>query len=102
MKGTDMAKRPQLTGSPIAARAAAKPARETDDVPSAAAAKAASPKDVKSVMARINRDGWQAIRRLALELDTTTQALIVDALNDVLRKNGHQPVVESRLPDKPG
>jgi hypothetical protein len=37
---------------------------------------------------RINTDGWRALSMLAVENDTTLNALAVEAFNDLLKKYG--------------
>ena len=43
---------------------------------------------VKAVLIKVNDEAWRALRHLAVEKDTTLQALGIDALNDLLEKNG--------------
>ena len=59
--------------------------------------KARDPGAFKSVIARINENGWRALRLLAAEQDTTFNALAVEALNDLLKKYGKRAVVENPL-----
>jgi hypothetical protein len=47
---------------------------------------ARDPGAFKSVLTRINTDGWRALRMLAVENDTTLNALAVEAFNDLLKK----------------
>jgi len=47
-------------------------------------------------------DGWRALRRLALEGDTTLNALAIEAFNDLLRKYGKKASVENPLVDGAG
>jgi hypothetical protein len=44
--------------------------------------------DWRGILTRVNPEGLRALRILAIELDTTLQALVVEALNDVLLKHG--------------
>jgi hypothetical protein len=73
--------------------------------PSAASAKAAkahrdrSEQAVRGLLVRVNADGLRALRQLALDEDTTLQALGIEALNDLLRKHGSRPVVANPLAD---
>jgi hypothetical protein len=53
----------------------------------------------KSVLTRMNTDGWRALRMLAVENDTTLNALAVEAFNDLLKKHGKRPLVENPLLD---
>ena len=43
---------------------------------------------VKAVLIKVNDEAWRALRILAIEKDTTLQALGIEALNDVLERNG--------------
>jgi hypothetical protein len=53
----------------------------------------------KSVLTRINTDGWRALRLLAVERDTTLNALAVEAFNDLLKKHGKRQSVQNPLLD---
>ena len=50
-------------------------------------------------MARMNADGWRALRILAAEQDTTLNALAVEAFNDLLKKYEKKPSVQNPLVD---
>jgi hypothetical protein len=41
-------------------------------------------------------DGWRALRLLAVERDTTVNALAIEAFNDLLKKYGKRQSVENR------
>jgi hypothetical protein len=56
-----------------------------------------NPEAFKSVLTRINTDGWRALRMLAVENDTTLNALAVEAFNDLLKKYGKRQSVENPL-----
>ena len=60
---------------------------------------ARDPDAFKSVLTRINIDGWRALRLLAVEKDTTLNALAVEAFNDLLKKYGKRQSVENPLLD---
>jgi hypothetical protein len=49
----------------------------------------------RGILTRVNPDGLRALKILAIELDTTLQALVVEALNDVLSKHGKRPGVRT-------
>jgi hypothetical protein len=51
----------------------------------------------RAVLTRVNAEGLKALRMLALERDTTLQALCIEAFNDVLRKHGRRPIVRNPL-----
>ncbi len=53
----------------------------------------------KSVLVRINIDGWRALKVLAIEQETTLNALAVEAFNDLLKKHGKRSIVENPLLD---
>jgi hypothetical protein len=44
-------------------------------------------------------DGWRALRMLAIEEDTTLNALAIEAFNDLLKKYGKRVSVENPLVD---
>ena len=44
---------------------------------------------------RVNPEGLRALRQLALDQDTTLQALMVEAANDLLRKYRRRAEVET-------
>jgi hypothetical protein len=49
----------------------------------------------RAILVRVNRDGWRALRMLAVENDTTLQAIAIEALNDLLRKYSKPTVIEN-------
>jgi predicted HicB family RNase H-like nuclease len=53
----------------------------------------------KPVLVRVNVSGWQALKILAAEQETTLNALAVEAFNDLLKKHGKRPSVENPLLD---
>jgi antitoxin-like ribbon-helix-helix protein len=55
--------------------------------------------DVRMLSVRVNPDGLLAIKRLALDLNTSVQALGVEAWNGLLKKHGKRPVVRNPLAD---
>jgi hypothetical protein len=59
--------------------------------------RARDPGAFKLVLARINADGWRALKMLAVENDTTLNALAVEAFNDLLKKHGKRQSVENPL-----
>jgi hypothetical protein len=58
-----------------------------------------NPDAFKQVLTRMSLDGWRALRMLALEEDTTLNALAIEAFNDLLRKYGKKASVENPLVD---
>jgi hypothetical protein len=61
--------------------------------------RARDPGTFKTVIVRINADGWRALKILAVEQETTLNALAVEAFNDLLKKHGKRPAVENPLLD---
>jgi hypothetical protein len=57
------------------------------------------PGSFKGLLIRMNLAGWRELRILAAERDTTLNALAIEALNDLLKKRGKEPVVENPLAD---
>ncbi|MET3968727.1 ribbon-helix-helix domain-containing protein [Bradyrhizobium sp. S3.9.1] len=51
----------------------------------------------KSVLVRINVEGWRALKILAAEREATLNALAVEAFNDLLKKHGKRASVENPL-----
>ena len=56
--------------------------------------------DMKTVQVRISKAGWRALRDLASDNDTSLEALMVEALNDVLLKYQKPPVVQRRVGER--
>ena len=53
----------------------------------------------RAVLTRVNSEGLKALRMLALERDTTLQAIAIEAFNDVLKKHGKRATVRNPLID---
>jgi Antitoxin-like ribbon-helix-helix len=53
----------------------------------------------KAILTRVNAEGLKALRLLALERDTTLQAIAIEAFNDVLKKHGKKAAVRNPLID---
>src|ERR1700687_5853418 len=62
--------------------------------------RARDPGAFKSVLVRINIEGWRALKVLAVENETTLNALAVEAFNDLLKKHGKRQLVENPLLDE--
>ncbi len=60
---------------------------------------ARDPGAFKSVLVRMNIEGWRALKVLAVEKETTLNALAIEAFNDLLRKHGKKQTVENPLAD---
>jgi hypothetical protein len=65
--------------------------------PKTTAPRARDPGAFKLVLARINADGWRALKILAAEQETTLNALAIEAFNDLLKKHGKRQSVENPL-----
>lgn len=96
----------RLAPKAAAARPPAEPtaaaAAEPQDPEPAAPPLAEGPRDLKTMMCRVNRAGWQEMSRLSIELDRNLEDLLIEACNDLLVKNGHPPVIEKRSPTRRG
>jgi hypothetical protein len=68
--------------------------------PKTAGPRARDPGAFKSVLVRINVDGWRALKVLAAEQETTLNALAVEAFNDLLKKHGKRQNVANPLLDQ--
>src|SRR6516164_10378308 len=53
-----------------------------------------NPEAFKQVLTRMGVAGWRALRMLAVERDTTINALAIEAFNDLLKKHGKRQSVE--------
>ena len=53
------------------------------------------PPDAKGIVVQLKPDSWKAICQLALDLDTTVQALGVEAFNDLMKKHGRKQTIVS-------
>ena len=67
--------------------------------PKTAGPRARDPGAFKIVLVRINADGWRSLKFLAVERDTTLNALAVEAFNDLLKKHGKRQNVDNPLLD---
>ena len=56
-----------------------------------------NPEAFKQILTRMGVDGWRALRMLAVERDTTVNALAIEAFNDLLKKYGKRQSVENPL-----
>ncbi|WP_342111587.1 hypothetical protein [Methylobacterium sp. SI9] len=58
------------------------------------------PKDVKQIHSRIDRAGWEALDELGSDRNLSMEAMIVEALNDYLKRHSKRPkpivVIERR------
>jgi len=91
-------KRPPLTGltsgSSALSRHVASKGEGVQDAPARAAAeKAAGGAGMRYMQTRLSDAGWKALKLLAVELERPLQGLVIDALNDFLRKHGKAPDV---------
>ena len=49
---------------------------------------------VRHVLTRLNSEGWRALKMLTIERELPLQALLVEAINDLLKKHGKKPVAQ--------
>jgi Antitoxin-like ribbon-helix-helix len=57
------------------------------------ARKAATARPGRGILTRVNAEGLKALRQLALDRDTTLQALAIEGFNLILKKHGRRAVV---------
>ena len=67
--------------------------------PKTTGSRSRDPGTFKSVLVRINIEGWRALKVLAIENEVTLNALAVEAFNDLLKKHGRRGTVENPLLD---
>jgi hypothetical protein len=48
-----------------------------------------NPEAFKQILTRVGVEGWRALRMLAVERDTTINALAIEAFNDSLKNTGN-------------
>jgi hypothetical protein len=77
----------------ISPRGKAEPARK------AARAAAASGVKLRYMQTRLSERGWKSLKLLSIELGKPLQGLVIEALNDMLRKHGRAPDVSGPEPD---
>ena len=77
-----MAKRARLTEL-----AAAKPAAPETEPPTPR-----EPQQVKGQTLRLRMDAWRELKHLAVDEGKPTHDLIIEAVNDLLRKYGKRPI----------
>jgi hypothetical protein len=95
-----MTKRPTLSNlqGQLASKRSAAPANPTDEAPKKQRRRGKpAAKDAKVIFVRLNVEGWRELRKLAVELDNSVQGIMVDAINNYLRENGHPAVAENPL-----
>ena len=47
----------------------------------------------KGLIVRLSPEAWRVLKLLSVEQETSLQAIMAEALNDHLRKNGKPPIV---------
>ena len=78
-----MAKRPPLTDFTT---------KKNDPGPAAPAPQTASKDDRKGQTLRLTPAAWRQLKGLALDRGTTSHALLIEAVNDLFRKNDLPPI----------
>ena len=66
----------------------------------AATAAGASGGKLRYMQTRLSERGWKSLKLLSIELGKPLQGLVIEALNDMLRKHGRSPDVSGPEPDK--
>jgi hypothetical protein len=66
----------------------------------AARAAAASGVKLRYMQTRLSERGWKSLKLLSIELGKPLQGLVIEALNDMLRKHGRAPDVTGPEPDR--
>jgi hypothetical protein len=56
-----------------------------------------NPDAFKQILTRVDAEGWRALRLLAIEQDTTLNALAIEAFNDLLKKYRKASTVQNPL-----
>lgn len=82
----------------LAPKAGAQPAEQAVAVAEAPLRAKEAQRDLKTMMCRVNRAGWQEMSRLAIDTGENLEDLLIEACNDLLRKNDRPPVIEKRSP----
>jgi hypothetical protein len=54
----------------------------------------------RGILTRVNREGWRTLSLLAIERDTSLQALAIEAFNDLLLKYGKRAIVRTQTKDE--
>jgi hypothetical protein len=54
-------------------------------------------RELRAILTRVNPEGLKALKLLALEQDTSLQAVCIEAFNDMLAKHGRRAVVKNPL-----
>ena len=55
---------------------------------------------LRYMQTRLSESGWKSLKLLSIELGKPLQGLVIEALNDMLRKHGRAPDVTGPEPDK--
>ena len=81
--------RPSLAGLPLKKKLVVAPAPDETELEAAPAPTAAEPKpdDKVPVMVRMTRPDRKVLRQIAIALDTSVQALIEEAMHDIIRRH---------------
>ena len=82
-------------------RLVASKGKAVPDEPARRAATAAGTSGVKLryMQTRLSERGWKSLKLLSIELGKPLQGLVIEALNDLLRKHGRSPDVSGPEPD---
>jgi hypothetical protein len=69
------------------------------DKPARKAARTAGGARLRYMQTRLSESGWKSLKLLSIELGKPLQGLVIEALNDMLRKHGRAPDVTGPEPD---
>lgn len=95
-------KRPSLEGLTSGTAALTRhvaPKGETHDLPAQEVAKGDGA-DLRYLQTRLSMASLRSIKLLAMDLNTSSQALVLDALNDLMRKHGRAPDITGPTTDE--
>ena len=87
-------------GAGSLSRHVASKGKAVPDEPARRAATAAGASGVKLryMQTRLSERGWKSLKLLSIELGKPLQGLVIEALNDMLRKHGRAPDVTGPEP----
>ena len=87
-------------GAGSRSRQIASKGKAVPDEPARRAATAAGASGVKLryMQTRLSERGWKSLKLLSIELGKPLQGLVIEALNDMLRKHGRAPDVTGPEP----
>jgi hypothetical protein len=102
-----MTKKPATPGKTLMLGSGSRPrqvaprekAAHTQPARKAAKKIAGSGRKLRYMQTRLSESGWKSLKLLSIELGKPLQGLVIEALNDMLRKHGRAPDVTGPEPD---